>query len=135
MKHLKKFDSLSEYNTFVIGESYVLPNVSWIVDTDEVKYQSIIKMKPGDVVYYNNGLKTVPLEKYSADLGTAVGVVTIPNFTGDIVIEAKGIFNFVICLVEGTEILLADGTYKKIEDVEYIGRMLAKMIEMVRYQI
>ncbi len=49
----------------------------------------------------------------------ADGVVTIPNVTGDIVIEAEGIWNFVICLVEGTEILLADGTYKKIEDVEY----------------
>lgn len=79
MKHLKKFNSLSEYNTFVIGESYVLPNVSWIVDTDDVKYQSIIKMKPGDVVYYNNGLKVTPLGKYSEDLGVAVGVITIPN--------------------------------------------------------
>jgi len=47
------------------------------------------------------------------------GVITIPNVTGDIVINATGIWNFTICLVEGTQILLADGTYKNIEDIEY----------------
>lgn len=45
------------------------------------------------------------------------GVVTIPNVTGDIVIEAAA--KEIACLIEGTKILLADGTYKNIEDIEY----------------
>ena len=52
------------------------------------------------------------------------GVVTVPNVTGDLVITASGIWDFVICLVEGTDILLADGTYKKIEDVEYTDLLM-----------
>jgi hypothetical protein len=47
------------------------------------------------------------------------GAISIPSVTGDIVITAKGISKIEICLVEGTKILLADGTYKNIEDIEY----------------
>jgi len=47
----------------------------------------------------------------------ADGVLTIPNVTGDIEITAKGTLTF--CLVKGTKILLADGSYKNIEDIEY----------------
>ena len=47
----------------------------------------------------------------------ADGVLTIPNVTGDIEITAKGTFSF--CLVKGTKVLLADGIYKNIEDIEY----------------
>ena len=45
------------------------------------------------------------------------GVVTIPNVTGDIEISASG--TLIFCLVEGTQVLLADGSYKNIEDIEY----------------
>ena len=47
----------------------------------------------------------------------ADGVVTVPNVTGDIVISASG--KLIACLVEGTKVLLADGSYKNIEDIEY----------------
>lgn len=47
------------------------------------------------------------------------GAISIPSVTGDIVITANGISKIEICLVEGTKILLADGTYKNIEDIEY----------------
>lgn len=47
----------------------------------------------------------------------ADGVVTVPNVTGDIVMAATG--KDITCLIEGTKILLADGSYKNIEDIEY----------------
>ena len=43
--------------------------------------------------------------------------ITIPNVTGDIVISATGTNGG--CLVEGTKILLANGKYKNIEDIDY----------------
>lgn len=45
------------------------------------------------------------------------GAGTVPSVDGDIVITGKGTIN--ICLVEGTKIALADGTYKNIEDISY----------------
>lgn len=47
------------------------------------------------------------------------GAISIPAVTGDIIINAEGISKFEICLLEGTKILLADGSYKNIEDIEY----------------
>ena len=44
--------------------------------------------------------------------------IRITNVTGDIVISATGT-NGGGCLVEGTKILLANGEYKNIEDIEY----------------
>lgn len=46
------------------------------------------------------------------------GLVTIDPVTGNIAIEAKATAK-TTCLVEGTKILLADNTYKNIEDIEY----------------
>ena len=45
------------------------------------------------------------------------GTVSIPRVTGDVVITATCNFNW--CLAEGTEILLANGSVKRIEDVRY----------------
>lgn len=59
----------------------------------------------------------VTITNFSYDSTT--GAINIPSVTGDIVITVEGIWNFTICLVEGTKILLADGTYKNIEDIEY----------------
>lgn len=46
--------------------------------------------------------------------GTNNLTIKINNVTGDIVIDTNG-----QCLIEGTKILLADGTYKNIEDIGY----------------
>ena len=38
MKYLKKFDTNTEYTTFTESDKYVLPNVSWVVDGNNVLY-------------------------------------------------------------------------------------------------
>lgn len=38
MKHLKLFNYTTEYDTFKNGEEYILPNVSYIAETDGVIY-------------------------------------------------------------------------------------------------
>ncbi len=47
------------------------------------------------------------------------GSIVISSVTGDINIEATANEVQGTCLVEGTKILLADGSYKNIEDIEY----------------
>ena len=49
--------------------------------------------------------------------GNDSATISIPNVTGDIVISATGTNGG--CLVEGTKILLANGKYKNIEDIDY----------------
>ena len=49
---------------------------------------------------------------YNASSGT----ITVSNVTGNIVITASGDR---ACLIKGTDILLADGSTKKIEDIDY----------------
>lgn len=46
------------------------------------------------------------------------GNITINNVTGNVVITANGVRN-AICLIEGTKVLLANNTYKNIEDISY----------------
>jgi hypothetical protein len=50
------------------------------------------------------------------------GAVSIPSVTGDITISGTATRN--ICLVKGTKILLADGTYKNIENINYDDLLL-----------
>lgn len=47
---------------------------------------------------------------------TSSGVITIPNVTGDITITASA---RTTCLIEGTKILMANGKYKNIENINY----------------
>ena len=56
-------------------------------------------------------------EYTNVDYDPETGILTIPEVAGDLVINATG--QWQICLVEGTKILLADGSYKNIEDIEY----------------
>ena len=44
------------------------------------------------------------------------GSVSIPNVNGNITITATGNWS---CLVEGTKVLMADGSYKNVEDIGY----------------
>ena len=44
--------------------------------------------------------------------------MTIPNVTGDLVITVSS-YTTEFCLVEGTPILLANGTYKNVEEINY----------------
>ena len=46
------------------------------------------------------------------------GLITVPDVTGDIVVTAT-VQEKTFCLVKGTQILLANGTCKNIENVKY----------------
>ena len=47
MKYLKYFPTEAEYNAFIQSEDFILPNVSYAVDTDTVFY-NIVKTESGD---------------------------------------------------------------------------------------
>ena len=53
---------------------------------------------------------------------SSTGAIVINSVTGDISISGSATIN--ICLVKGTKIMLADGTTKKIEDVNYDDLLL-----------
>lgn len=82
MKYLKLFQLESEYNSYKNGSDYILPNVSYIKETEGVSFEPCVPapQKAGDIVYYvNGGLKTVSYNDWKTDLGTPVGVITIPS--------------------------------------------------------
>lgn len=88
MKHLKLFQTEAEYTAYKNGGDFVLPNVSYTVDTTNVFYNAFeekASQNVGDIVYYVDGnLETVPYANYNASMGTAVGVVVVPkNFAPD----------------------------------------------------
>ena len=43
MKYLKKFNQASEYEAFKAGDEYITPNVSFVKDSNEVMFNSVIK--------------------------------------------------------------------------------------------
>lgn len=43
MKYLKKFNQASEYEAFKVGDEYITPNVSYVVDGSEVKFGPAVK--------------------------------------------------------------------------------------------
>lgn len=43
MKYLKKFNQASEYEAFKVGDEYITPNVSYVVDGAEVKFGPAVK--------------------------------------------------------------------------------------------
>lgn len=50
---------------------------------------------------------------------------TLSNFTGSAVVNLDASATPTqVCLLEGTRVLLADGSYKKIEDIEYTDRLV-----------
>lgn len=61
---------------------------------------------------------------------STTGAVSIPNVNGDIVITATATG---VCLVEGTKIMLADGSYKNIEDIGYDDLLLVWNYEEGRF--
>jgi hypothetical protein len=82
MKYLKYFEQASAYEAYKNGSDYVLPNVSYVVESDSVDFNPYIPPPPaaGDIVYYTNGsLKTVKYVDWKTDLGTPVGVIVVPE--------------------------------------------------------
>lgn len=51
MKYLKKFDTTTEYDQFKVGNTFITPNVSFIVDGGVLLYQKVLTFKIDDVEY------------------------------------------------------------------------------------
>lgn len=83
MKYLKYFQTEAERSTYKSSSDFILPNVNYVVESDSVEfnpYVAPVLQKAGDIVYYvNGGLKTIGYADWSSELGTPVGVITIPE--------------------------------------------------------
>lgn len=84
MKYLKCFKTETERSDYKFSSDFILPNVNYVVESDSVEFNPYVapkvQQKAGDVVYYVNGsLKTIGYAEWKTDLGTPVGVITIPK--------------------------------------------------------
>jgi hypothetical protein len=81
MKHLKLFNDTVSYETWKNSEGFVLPNVSYVVETEGVSYEPYVQeMKAGDIAYWDGQkVKITSADKWSSSLGTPVGIVVIPK--------------------------------------------------------
>ena len=83
MKHLKQFANESDYQAFKESGEYITPNVSYVVENTGVMFNPYVATAPiavGDVAYFDGSkVRTCSLDDYDSSMGTAVGVVAIPN--------------------------------------------------------
>lgn len=82
MKYLKQFKTETERSTYKSSSDFILPNVNHVIESDSVDFNPFVPVpqKAGDIVYYVNGsLKTIGYADWKTDLGTPVGVITIPE--------------------------------------------------------
>ena len=101
-------------------------NVTYVLDglSANGAPKTVIEGKTLEATLSANFLRTVPSRlDYVKMNGVEItnytysnNTITISEVTGDVEIKATGGNS---CLVKGTKILLADGTYKKIEDINY----------------
>jgi hypothetical protein len=83
MKYLKYFEEASAYEAYKNGSDYITPNVSYIVETDKVKYMG------GDIVImtsesnpevmkvcYNQGWAASPYEMYASEAARVTSIGT-----------------------------------------------------------
>ena len=76
MKYLKKFESLSEYNTFQESENYILPNVSYVSEGENIFYNPFVEVLENGVYIMAADGKIV--DKDTTD-PTALGVVLVTD--------------------------------------------------------
>lgn len=82
MKYLKYFKTETERSDYKSSSEFILPNVNYVVESDSVDFNPyvLVPQKAGDIVYYVNGsLKTIGYTNWKTELGTPVGVITIPE--------------------------------------------------------
>lgn len=83
MKYLKYFEQASAYEAYKNGSDYVLPNVSYVVETEGVSYEPYVPPAPislCDIAYWDgSAVRTVSQSEWNSSLGTPVGVVVIPS--------------------------------------------------------
>lgn len=76
-KYINTFDTISDFKAYTISDEMAVPNIAYLLDTDEVKYLSVIPraVKVGSIVYDDKTF-TWP-EEPLADGKTPIGVVYI----------------------------------------------------------
>lgn len=75
MKYLKYFKTEAEYNAFIQSENFILPNVSYALDTDAVFY-NIVKTESGDYKIFLLEKKNISGLTYNmVDLGLPSGTL------------------------------------------------------------
>lgn len=83
MKYLKYLQTTNDFESFKNSQDYILPNVSYVVETEGVSFEPYVPPPPpgaGDIVYKSNGkLNTINYEEWNSSLGTPVGVLVIPE--------------------------------------------------------
>ena len=82
MKYLKKFETTSQFDDFKNGSEWITPNVSYIVEANNVNFQPYVPppILLGDIAYWDGSkVKIVSSDKWNSSLGTPVGVVVIPE--------------------------------------------------------
>lgn len=113
--------STSSSYKWVFSVTYNLQNVTKSSGPDTITINETLTAKiqasalyslPNSITVSMGGRTITSGYTYSNNNGN----ITIPNVTGDIVITANGTFS---CLIEGTKVLLANGKYKNIENVNY----------------
>lgn len=80
MSYLRKFSDLASYESFKNSGDWVTPNVSVVVDVTYFNRYEAPPAVAGDVAYWDGSkVKTTPLSSWNASLGTAIGVVVVPE--------------------------------------------------------
>lgn len=81
MSYLRKFSDLASYESFKNSGDWVTPNVSVVVDVTYFnRYEAPPPAVAGDVAYWDGSkVKTTPLSSWDTSLGTAIGVVVVPE--------------------------------------------------------
>ena len=83
MKHLKLFETSTQYESYKSSSDFVLPNVSLVTELGLVSYAPYVetlKANLCDIAYWDGSkVKTVSRYEWDSSLGTPVGVVVIPS--------------------------------------------------------
>ena len=80
MKYLKLFQDAAQYEQFMSGSDFVLPNVSYVEGDNTVHYHPVPPPCAGAIVYKSGSdLLTVDYTIWDSSMGTPVGVLVIPE--------------------------------------------------------
>ena len=80
MKYLKLFQDAAQYEQFMSGSDFVLPNVSYVEGDNTVHYHPVPPPCAGAIVYKSGSdLLTVDYTIWDSSMGTPVGILVIPE--------------------------------------------------------
>ena len=78
---IKVFDTDAQYQSYIGGTNTILPNASYVRETNECYFKPYVPpIYLCDIAYWDGSrVKTVSQDKWNTSLGTPVGVVVIPE--------------------------------------------------------